>query len=153
VAPFCSRGFRVYRQLDHSHDSAYHKSSYRNLPTKTKSAQDRASNPSPPVQLSILYTKGFELSETKAKFTEGPVGHMIILPDGPVFLPKFLVRGFVLPHCWTVVRYLAFTRWLAARLIATVFAVVGIASFLAYASGPQQWRLEVILGDGSSRSV
>jgi hypothetical protein len=116
----------------------YHRSTYRKLSDEDAvRAAIRASNPSPG-----LYTlphcthKDMNTPEVQAKFKEGPVGHLIILPNGPVFLPKFLGLWFV--FCLIVG---LFAAYLAGHTIQTgapyrhVFRVVGTAAFLAYGIG------------------
>jgi hypothetical protein len=116
----------------------YHKSSYRKLSDEDKvRAAIRASNPSPGLyNFPFCTQKDLNSPETKAKFTEGPVGHMIVLPNGPVFLPKFLILWFV--FCLivgTVVAYLAAHTMTRGATYRHVFGVVGTASFLAYGIG------------------
>src|SRR5260221_343192 len=106
----------------------YHKSSYRKLADEDKvRAAIRASNPSPGLyNFPFCTQKDLNSPETKAKFTEGPVGHMIILPNGPVFLPKFLILWFV--FCLivgTVVAYLAAHTMTRGATYRHVFGVVG----------------------------
>lgn len=116
----------------------YHKSSYRKLADEDKvRAAIRASNPSPGMYNFPFCThKDMNSDEVKAKFTEGPVGHMIILPNGPVFLPKFLIQWFL--YCVLVgiiVAYLAVHTIAAVAPYRRVFGIVGVAAFLAYGVG------------------
>lgn len=116
----------------------YHRSSYRQLPDEDKvRAAIRASNPSPGLYNFPYCThKDMNSEATKAKFVEGPVGHMIILPNGPVVLPKYLVQWFL--YCIIVG---VFVAYLAAHVIHPippyrhVFRIVGTAAFLAYGIG------------------
>jgi hypothetical protein len=115
----------------------YHKSSYRKLADEEKiRAAIRASNPSPGLyNFPFCTQKDLNSPETKAKLTEGPVGHMIILPNGPVFLPKFLIEWFV--FCLIVGIVVAS---LAAYTVTRnspyhVFRVTGTAAFIAYGIG------------------
>lgn len=116
----------------------YHKSSYRKLADEDKvRAAIRASNPSPGLYNFPYCThKDMNSDEIKAKFVEGPVGHMIILPNGPVFLPKFLIQWFL--YCVLVGIFVAY---LAAHVMTPgapyrhVFKVVGASAFLAYSLG------------------
>jgi hypothetical protein len=116
----------------------YHKSSYRKLADEDKvRAAIRASNPSPGMyNFPFCTQKDMNSEEMKAKFTEGPVGHLILLPNGPVFLPKFLFQWFL--FCILVG---VFVAYLAAHVVAPgtpyrhVFRVVGTAAFLAYGVG------------------
>src|SRR5262245_44189916 len=86
----------------------YHKSSYRKLADEDSvRAVIRASNPSPGLyNFPFCTQKDLNSPETKAKFIEGPVGHLIILPNGPVFLPKFLIQWFL--YCVVVGAVVAF---------------------------------------------
>jgi len=116
----------------------YHKSSYRKLSDEDKvRAAIRASNPSPGMyNFPFCTQKDLNSDEMKAKFTEGPVGHMIILPNGPVFLPKFLIQWFL--FCVLVgifVAYLAVHVVTPGAPYRHVFRVVGTTAFLAYGVG------------------
>ena len=72
--------------------------------------------------------------EAKAKFEQGPVGILTVLPNGMPKMPKMLVLWFV----YTLVIGL-FAAYLASRTLAPgahylqVFRVVGCSAFLAYA--------------------
>ena len=116
----------------------YHKSNYRQLPDEDKTrAALRAANLSPGLY-HFPYVKPSEMNspEGKAKFMEGPVGHMIVLPNGPVVMPKFL--GLWFAYC-LVVGF--FSAYLAAHTLHQgdsyrhVFRVVGSAAFMAYGVG------------------
>ena len=116
----------------------YHRSTYRQLPDEDKlRATLRAANLSPGLYNFPYCThKDMNSEATKAKFVEGPVGFMIVLPSGPVFLPKYLVQWFI--YCLVVGIFIAF---LAAHAIYVgssyrhVFVVVSTAAFLAYGVG------------------
>ena len=116
----------------------YHKSSYRKFSGEDQiRAVIRASNPSPGLyNIPFCTQKDMNSDEMKAKFTEGPVGHVIIRPNGAVFLPAFLIQWFV--FC-LVVGF--FAAYLAAPTVnhgapyRHVFRVVGSAAFLAYCIG------------------
>jgi hypothetical protein len=116
----------------------YHKSSYRKLADEDAvRAAIRASNPSPGLyNLPYCTHKDMNTEETQAKYKEGPVGHLIVLPNGPVSLPKYLLLWFV--FCLIVGFFVAY---LAGHTIQTgapyrhVFRIVGTAAFLAYGIG------------------
>lgn len=116
----------------------YHKSSYRKLADEDKvRSAIRASNPSPGMYNFPFCThKDMNSDEMKAKFTEGPVGHLILYPNGPVFLPKFLALwfGFCIIVA-VVVAYLAAHSVPPTSSYRHVFGVVGTAAFLAYGVG------------------
>lgn len=116
----------------------YHKSSYRKLSDEDNvRAVLRAANLTPGLyNFPFCTQKDLNSPETKAKFIEGPVGHLILLPNGPVFLPKFLVLWFL--YCILVGAVVAF---LAGHTIHAggghrhIFGVTGTAAFLAYGIG------------------
>jgi hypothetical protein len=74
--------------------------------------------------------------EVKAKFEQGPVGMLTVLPNGMPAMPKFLVQWFIYTLLIGV-----FAAYLASRTLAPgthylqVFRVVGCSTFLAYAGG------------------
>jgi len=116
----------------------YHKTNYRQLPDEDKlRATLRTANLTPGLY-HFPYVKPSEMNspEGKAKFVEGPVGHMIVLPNGPVVMPKFL--GLWFAYC-VIVGF--FVAYLAAHTLHLgdpyrhVFRVVGSAAFLAYGVG------------------
>jgi hypothetical protein len=116
----------------------YHKSSYRRLSDEDKvRAAIRGASPSPGFyHFPFCTQKDMNSAEMKAKFTEGPVGHMVIFPNGPVFLPKFLIQWFL--FCLFVgiyVAYFASHVLLPGTVYRHVFRVVGAAAFLAYGIG------------------
>ncbi len=116
----------------------YHKTNYRQLPDEDKlRATLRAANLAPGLyHFPFVSPKDLNSPEGKAKFVEGPVGHMIVLPNGPVVMPKFL--GLWFAYC-VVVGF--FVAYLAAHTLHLgdpyrhVFRVVGSAAFLAYGVG------------------
>jgi hypothetical protein len=71
------------------------------------------------------------------KYNQGPVGMMIVFPNGAPFIPKFL--GLWFGYCLLISFFVAY---LAAHTISigtsylAVFRVVGTAAFLAYGIGP-----------------
>ena len=116
----------------------YHRSSYRKLSEEDKvRVAIRASNPSPGLYNFPYCThKDMNSEEVKAKFVEGPVGHLILYPNGPVFLPKFLGLWFV--FCIVVglvVGYLAAHTIPRDSPHGYIFRIVGAAAFLAYGVG------------------
>ena len=116
----------------------YHKTNYRQLPDEDKlRATLRAANLTPGVyNFPFCTAKEMNKPEAKAKFVEGPVGHMIVLPNGPVVLPKYL--GFWFAYCLVVglvVAYLAVHTVAHGAPYRHVFGVIGVASFLAYGVG------------------
>jgi hypothetical protein len=116
----------------------YHKSSYHKFSDEDKVREAiRASNPSPGLyNIPFCTQKDMNSAEMKAKFTEGPVGHVVILPSGPVFLPKYLIQWFL--YCILVGIFVAFLAAHTVHPIAPfrhVFGVAGTAAFLAYGIG------------------
>jgi hypothetical protein len=116
----------------------YHRSNYRRLPDEDKlRATLRSVNlASGLYNFPFCTPKEMSTPEAKAKYVEGPVGYMIILPNGPVVLPKFL--GLWFAYCLVVGLFVAY---LSAHTVAHgapyphVFRVVGSAAFLAYGIG------------------
>ena len=66
----------------------YHKTNYRQLPDEDKlRATLRAANLTPGLyHFPYCTPKEMNTPEGKVKFTEGPVGHMTVLPNGPVVM-------------------------------------------------------------------
>ena len=116
----------------------YHKTSYRQLPDEDKlRAALRAAGLAPGLY-HFPFCKPSEMNspEGKAKFTEGPVGHMIVIPNGPVVMPKYLGMWFA--YCLVVgssVAYLATHTVALGAPYRHVFGVTGVAAFLAYGVG------------------
>ena len=81
--------------------------------------------------------KEMKSPEVQAKFKEGPVGFITVMPSGPVNMVKFL--GLWFAYCIVVVIVVADR---AAHTVTAgapyrhVFRVVGTAAFLAYSVGP-----------------
>ena len=71
------------------------------------------------------------------KYNQGPVGMMIVFPNGQPFIPKVL--GLWFGYCFIIAFFVAY---LAAHTIApgmyylAVFRIVGTAGFLAFGLGP-----------------
>ena len=81
--------------------------------------------------------KEMKSPEVQAKFKEGPVGFITVMPSGPVNMGKFL--GLWFAYCIVVgivVAYLAAHMVTAGAPYRHVFRVVGTAAFLAYSVGP-----------------
>lgn len=81
--------------------------------------------------------KEMKSPEVQAKFKEGPVGFITVMPSGPVNMGKFL--GLWFAYCIVVgivVAYLAAHTVTAGAPYRHVFRVVGTAAFLAYSVGP-----------------
>ena len=116
----------------------YHRGNYRQLPEEDKlRATLRSASLAPGLyQFPYCSHKDVNSPETKAKYVEGPVGFMTIYPNGPVFLPKFLIQWFV--FCLIVGVFVAYvvghTLAPGARYRA-VFRIVGMCAFLAYSVG------------------
>ena len=116
----------------------YHKTTYRQLPDEDKvRAAIRAAAPSPGLYNFPFCThKDLKSPETTAKFAEGPVGHMIVLPNGPVSMGKYL--GLWFAYCLVVglsVAYLAIHTVAHGAPYRHVFGVIGVAAFLSYGVG------------------
>lgn len=116
----------------------YHKTNYRQLPDEAKTlAALRGANVTPGLY-HFPYVKPSEMKapDNLAKFNEGPVGHMILIPNGPVNMPKFLGLWFF--YC-VVVGF--FAAYIAAHTLHLgdpyrhVFRVVGSTAFMAYGVG------------------
>ena len=73
-------------------------------------------------------------AEVKARYEQGPVGMLTILPNGMPAMPKFLAQWFVFTLVIGV-----FAGYLASRTLAPgadylqVFRIVGSSAFLGYA--------------------
>ena len=116
----------------------YHKTNYRQLPDEDKlRASLRSANLTPGLyHFPYCSHKEMNTPEGKAKFVEGPVGQMVILPNGPVAMPKYL--GLWFAYCLLVgffVAYLAAHTVGHAAPYRHVFRAVGSAAFLAYGVG------------------
>ena len=81
--------------------------------------------------------KEMKSPEAVAKYEKGPVGMMIVFPNGAPFIPKFL--GLWFGYCLVIAFFVAY---LAAHTVApgtyylAVFRVVGTAAFLSFGLGP-----------------
>ena len=115
----------------------YHKSDYGKLPKEDDvRAAMRAAGVAPGTYMfpRCESMKELDTPATKAKFEQGPVGILTVLPSGVPKMGKSLVQWFV----YTLVIGI-FAAYLASRTLAPgthylqVFRVVGCSAFLAYA--------------------
>lgn len=116
----------------------YHKKDYNQLPDEGKiRATLRAANLKRGLYVIPYCThKDMKSPETMAKYKEGPVGFLTILPSEPPAMPKFLIQWFV--YCLLIgffVAYLAAHTMQPGANYLEVFRVVGTAAFLAYGLG------------------
>ena len=113
----------------------YHNSDFHQLPEEDKVlASLRSVNLSPTMYVFPFCThQNMKSPEALAKYKQGPVGFLKLLPNGPPNMPKFLVQWFV--FCLIVSFFVAYltahTVVPGARYLA-VFRVAGTAGFLAY---------------------
>lgn len=116
----------------------FHKSDYKQLPD-----EDKVLSALRPLNLQRgLYVFPFcthqtmKSPEMTAKYKQGPVGFVNIMPSGPPAMPKFLITWFL--YCLLIGFFVAY---LAAHTLASgvnylvVFRVVGTAAFLGYGLG------------------
>lgn len=117
----------------------YHHGDYRQLPDEDKVLPSlRAAGVNRGLYV-FPYTTHKEMKSPAMveKYKQGPVGMMILFPNGPVAMGKFL--GLWFGYCLIVAFFVAY---LAAHTVApgthylAVFRVVGTAAFLAYGLGP-----------------
>ena len=116
----------------------YHKNDHSQLPNEDAvRATLRAANPKRGLYVIPYCThQNMKSPETMAKYKEGPVGFLTILPSGAPSLPKFLIQWFI--YCLVVgffVAYLAAHTLPPGASYLEVFRVVGTAAFLAYGLG------------------
>ena len=117
----------------------YHRADYRQLPEEDKVLPSlRSAGLERGLYIFPHAThQNMKSPEIVEKYKQGPVGMMILFPNGPVVMPKFL--GLWFGYCLIVAFFVAY---LAAHTIApgtyylAVFRVVGTAAFLAYSLGP-----------------
>lgn len=116
----------------------YHKSDYRQLPDEDKTlAALRAT----PLQRGLYVFpfcdhKNMKSPAVAEKFKQGPVGFLIIRPNGMPALPQFLIQWFV--FCLLIgffVAYLTGHTVASGAHYLAVFRVAGTAAFLAYGLG------------------
>jgi hypothetical protein len=116
----------------------YHHSDYKKLPDEDKLLPVlRAADLKPGLYHFPFCThKEMNSPETQARFKQGPVGLMTIMPSGPPAMPKFLSLWFV--YCLIIGFFVAY---LAAHTLSpgihylAVFRVVGTAAFIGYGLG------------------
>jgi hypothetical protein len=116
----------------------YHHSDYKKLPDEDKLLPVlRAADLKPGLYHFPFCThKEMNSPETQARFKQGPVGLMTIMPSGPPAMPKFLGLWFV--YCLIIGFFVAY---LAAHTLSpgihylAVFRVVGTAAFIGYGLG------------------
>ena len=117
----------------------YHHSDYRKLPAEDAAmAALRAPALAPGLYMFPHCThKEMNTPEAKARFKQGPVGMMTVLPTGVPAMPKYLAKWF--GYCLLIG---FFSAYVAAHTLAPgtdylqVFRVVGATAFMAYALGP-----------------
>lgn len=124
-----------------------HKSDYRKLPDETKVLDTlRASGVTPGREYRFPYCtqKEMKTPENIEKLKRGPVGLLVIMPNGAMNMGKFLGQWFV--YCVVVS---IFAAYLTGRTRAPgteyleVFRVAGTAAFLGYSLAQAQnaiWR-------------
>jgi len=133
----------------------YHKSDYRKLDKEEEVLEALRGAGVTPGFYNFPYCaspKDLGTPEVAAKFVKGPVGHVTIIPSGPMNMGKYLGLWFV--YC-LIVSF--FSAYLTSRTVAAgtdylhVFRVVGATAFMAYGLGPivnsiwmgQKWGITV----------
>lgn len=116
----------------------YHNSDYRKLPDEDKiMAALRPANLTPGLYVFPHCThENMKTPAVMEKFKQGPVGFLIMRPNGAPVLPKFLIQWFV--FCLvvgTIVACIAGTALGPGSPYKVVFHVAGLAAFLAYGVG------------------
>ena len=117
----------------------YHRSDYKQLPDEDKIRAALRAVPLQPGMYHFPFCTHKEMNTpaAQAKFKEGPVGIMTILPSGPPVMPKFLGQWFAYSLLISV-----FTAYLCAHTMAfgvpyrAVFRIAGTTAFMAYGLGP-----------------
>ena len=116
----------------------YHRSDYSQIPDEDKvRAAIRAANLKRGLYVFPFCThKDMKSPDTAAKYKEGPVGFLTIMPTGVPAMPKFL--GLWFGYC-LVIGF--FTAYVTAHTVAAganylvVFRVAGTVAFMAYGLG------------------
>ena len=113
----------------------YHRSDYHQLPHEDKFMSTlRPDNLKPGLYVfPYCLPKDMKSPAAIEKYKQGPVGHLIIIPNGPPAMPKFL--GLWFGYCLLIgffVAYLAAHTMASGTHYLKVFRVVGTAAFLAY---------------------
>ncbi len=114
----------------------YHRSNYRKLANETATLEAlRKENLSPGAYM-FPYCgtpKDMKSPETKAKFEQGPVGMLTVLPSGPPAIGKNLVQWFVFCLVMGIfVAYIAGRTLAAGADYLAVFRVAGAVAFVGY---------------------
>jgi hypothetical protein len=114
----------------------YHRADYKQIPNQDEALAGIAKASLPPGQYHFPYfaeMKDCATPEAIERFKRGPNGMLIVMPNGPMNMGKFLGLWFV--YCLIVSLFVAY---LASVVLAPgieylkVFRVVGTAAFLAY---------------------
>jgi nucleoside recognition membrane protein YjiH len=124
-----------------------HKSDYRKLPDEEKVLDTmRASGVTPGREYRFPFCSQKEMKTPEAidKFKRGPVGLLVIMPNGAMSMGKFLGQWFI--YCVVVSIFAAYltgrTRMPGADYL-EVFRVAGCTAFIGYALAQAQnsiWR-------------
>jgi len=124
-----------------------HKSDYRKLPDEEKVLDTmRASGVTPGREYRFPYCTQKEMKSPEAidKFKRGPVGLLVVMPNGAMSMGKFLGQWFI--YCVVVSIFAAYltgrTRMPGADC-PEVFRVAGCTAFIGYALAQAQnsiWR-------------
>lgn len=117
----------------------YHKGDYKKLPDEDKvlPTLNTAGLARGLYVFPFCTHKEMKSPEAIAKYEKGPVGIMIVFPNGAPFIPKFL--GLWFGYCLVIAFFVAY---LTAHTVApgtyylAVFRVVGTAAFLSFGLGP-----------------
>jgi len=124
-----------------------HKSDYRKLPDEEKVLDTmRASGVTPGREYRFPYCTQKEMKSPEAidKFKRGPVGLLVVMPNGAMSMGKFLGQWFI--YCVVVsifAAYLTGRTRMAGADCPEVFRVAGCTAFIGYALAQAQnsiWR-------------
>jgi hypothetical protein len=117
----------------------YHNSDYRQFPNEDAvRAAIRSGNPSPGQYVTphVMDMKLMNTPEVRQKFTEGPVGLMLLRKPGPPSMGPLLLQWFLFTLVVSFfVAYVASHVFGAGAAYLEVFRIVGATAFLAYAAG------------------
>ena len=117
----------------------YHNSDYRQFPNEDAvRAAIRSGNPAPGQYVTpyVMDMKLMNTPEVKQKFTEGPVGLMLLRKPGPANMGPQLLQWFLFTLVVSFfVAYVASHVFGAGAAYLEVFRIVGATAFLAYAAG------------------
>lgn len=115
----------------------YHRADYRKLPTEDAALE--ALRGTPPGYYPLPYCtdpKEMAHPEMAAKYQNGPVGILTVVPSGPPNMGRLLGQWFV--YCLVIA---LFSGYLASRTVASateylaVFRVVGTTAFMGFGLG------------------